>query len=69
MKAQNSEQKLLSTLVTQAVDSTNNISNLVSNQENLVTSFSSLLNKVSVLMKLGDEILWWPKVPERPKPE
>ncbi|KIJ24764.1 hypothetical protein M422DRAFT_274387 [Sphaerobolus stellatus SS14] len=55
-EARKAAQKLSSSLVTQAVDSAGSITNLVSNQEDIVTSFASLLSKVDGLVKLADEI-------------
>ncbi|KIJ24378.1 hypothetical protein M422DRAFT_274858 [Sphaerobolus stellatus SS14] len=55
-EARKAEQRLSSSLDTQAVDSAGSSTNLVSNQKDIVTSFASLLRKVDGLVKLADEI-------------
>ena len=50
------EQTLSLPNITHLSDTTTNVADAVSSQTNLATSLSSLMDKVGVLVKLGDEI-------------
>jgi hypothetical protein len=54
--AQKSAQNLSRPLVVNASDDLANISNTLSNQQNIITSFVALMKKVEVLVKVGDEV-------------
>jgi hypothetical protein len=43
-------------LVGNVVDTLTNVSNALSNQQNLVASFDALMKKLGVLVKVGDEV-------------
>jgi hypothetical protein len=49
-------QKLSSLPVVNVADGVTNHTNTISNQMSLVTSLSSLLDKVGILVKIGDEV-------------
>jgi hypothetical protein len=55
-QAQASAQKLSRPLVVNASDALTNISNTVSNQQNIVTTFDALMKKLEVVVKIGDEV-------------
>jgi hypothetical protein len=56
-RAHVSVQKLIGPVVVATVsNAATNISNTVSNQQNLITSFESLMKKVGVLVKIGDDV-------------
>lgn len=55
-QARAAEQKLSPPLVINASDAVTSVANTVSNQMDLATSIGSLLAKVEVLVKVGDEI-------------
>jgi hypothetical protein len=55
-QTQTSGQMLSLPPVASVPDALTNISNTVLNQQNLVTSFDSLMKKLEVLVKVGDEV-------------
>ena len=55
-QAQTSAQGLAPPLVTKVSDAVTNISVTWTNQQNLVVLFDSLLQKLGVLVKVGDEV-------------
>jgi hypothetical protein len=56
-QAQLSGKKLPQPLVVNTMaNAVTDLTNTASNQQNLVTSFSSLLNKVGILLTVGDEV-------------
>lgn len=55
-QAQTSKQKLLQPSVSKVSDALINTSDTLSNQRNLVASFTSLMKKVEPLVKIGDEV-------------
>jgi len=55
-QAQTSAPKLLQPLVAYASNVVTNAANAVSNQQNLITPFEALMNKLGVLVKIGDEV-------------
>jgi hypothetical protein len=54
--ARTAAQKLSSPPIVNAVDGDTNLAGIVSNQMGLVTSLGSLLGKVEILVKIGDEV-------------
>jgi hypothetical protein len=48
--------KLPSPPIVNAADSVTNLAGTASNQMSLVTAFASLLGKVEILVKIGDEV-------------
>ena len=48
--------------VADAADALAAISGTVSNQQNLITTFDGLMNKLGILVKIGDEVakVWFP---------
>ena len=54
--ARTAAQKLSSPPIVNAVDGDTNFAGIISNQMGLVTSLGSLLGKVEILVKIGDEI-------------
>ena len=54
--AQTSAQGLAPPLVTNASDAVTKISDTWTNQQNLVALFDSLMQKLGVLVKVGDEV-------------
>jgi hypothetical protein len=56
-QAKASAQKLLGPVVVANVfDAVTNTANAASNQQNLITTFEALMNKLGVLVKIGDEV-------------
>jgi outer membrane receptor for monomeric catechols len=55
-KAQTAAQKLTQPLVANVPDTVTNAASAVSNQQNLITSFDALMEKLGVLVKVGDEV-------------
>ena len=55
-QAQASVQKLSQPLVVSVADALTNVSNAVSNQQNLITWFDALMNKLELLVRVGDEV-------------
>jgi hypothetical protein len=55
-QARSAEQSLSPPLIARITDAATSHFNTVSNQADLVTSFGSLLDKVGILVKLGDEV-------------
>ena len=55
-QAQTSAQGLAPPLATKVSDTVTNISDTWTNQQNLVVSFDSLMKKLGVLVKVGDEV-------------
>ena len=55
-QAQTSAQKLLRPLVSDVSNACTNISDTLSNQQNLVTSFQGLMERLEPLVKIGDEV-------------
>lgn len=55
-QARISEQKLLPPQPAKTSDAITSVANTVSNQQDLATSFGSLLDKVAILVKVGDEV-------------
>ena len=55
-QAQTSAQGLAPPLVTNVSDVVTNISDTWTNQQNLVALFDSLVQKLGVLVKVGDEV-------------
>jgi hypothetical protein len=49
-------QKLSSPPIVNVTDGVTNLAGTASNQMSLVTSFGSLLSKVEILVKIGDEV-------------
>jgi hypothetical protein len=49
-------QKLAHPLVDNVSDTFTSVSNTMSNQQNLVTSFTALITKIEPLLKIGDEV-------------
>jgi hypothetical protein len=54
--AQGSAQILSQPLVANITDTLTNVSNTLSNQQDLITSFDSLMKKLGILVKVGDEV-------------
>ena len=54
--ARTAAQKLSSPPIVNAVDGVTNLAGTVSNQMSLATSMESLLGKVEMLVKIGDEV-------------
>lgn len=55
-RARAAEQALSPPEITVFTDATTSLANTITNQVNLTTSLSSLLDKVGILVKLGDEV-------------
>ena len=55
-QAQTSAQGLVQPLVTNVADAVTNISDAWTNQQNLITSFSALMQKLGVLVEIGDAV-------------
>ena len=55
-QAQTSAQGLVQPLVTNVADTVTNISDAWKNQQNLITSFSALMQKLGVLVEIGDAV-------------
>ena len=55
-QAQTSVQGLAPPLATNVSDAVTNISDIWTNQQNLVVLFDSLMQKLGVLVKVGDEV-------------
>ena len=55
-QAQTSAQGLAPPLVTNASDAVTNISDTWTNQQNLVALFDSLMQKLGLWLKVGDEV-------------
>jgi hypothetical protein len=55
-QAQTSAQGLALSLVTNVSEAVTNISDTWPNQQNLVTSFDALMQKLGVLVKVGDDV-------------
>jgi hypothetical protein len=55
-QAQVSVQRLSQPLVANMADTLTNVSITVSNQQNLITSFDALMQRLGVLVKVGDEV-------------
>ena len=55
-QAQTSAQGLAPPLVTNAPDAVTNISDTWTNQQNLVALFDSLMQKLGLWLKVGDEV-------------
>ena len=55
-QAQTSAQGLAPSLATKVSDAVTNISDTWTNQQNLVVLFDSLMKKLGVLVKVGDEV-------------
>ena len=55
-QAQTSAQGLTPPLATKVSDAVTNISDTWTNQQNLVVLFDSLMKKLGVLVKVGDEV-------------
>jgi hypothetical protein len=55
-QAQTSAQGLALPLATDVSDAVTNISNTQTNQRDLITSFDALMQKLGVLVKVGDEV-------------
>ena len=55
-QAQTSAQGLALPLATKVSDTVTNISDTWTNQQNLVVLFDSLMQKLGVLVKVGDEV-------------
>ena len=64
-QAQTSAQKFSQPLVTTVSDAFTNISDTVSNQQSVVTSFNALMKRLEPLVKIGDEVA---KVCSAPSP-
>ena len=56
-QAQASAQKVLGPIVATVSNPATNISNTVSSEQNIITPFKSLMRKLDVLVKIGDEII------------
>ena len=55
-QAQTSAQELAPPLATNVSDAVTNISDIWTNQQNLVVLFDSLMKKLGILVKVGDEV-------------
>jgi hypothetical protein len=55
-QAQTSAQGLALLLATDVSDAVTNTSNTQTNQRDLITSFDALMQKLGVLVKVGDEV-------------
>jgi len=55
-QAQTSARKLTTPLVVSMSNTVTNLADTVSNPQSLMTSFDSLLSKVGILVKIGDEV-------------
>ena len=55
--AQMSAHKLSQPIVSNVSDAFTNISDTVSNQQNLVTSFNALMQRLQLLVTIGDEVV------------
>ena len=55
-QAQTSAQGLAPPLVTNVSDAVTNISDTLTNQQNLVALFDSLMQKLGLWLKVGDEV-------------
>jgi hypothetical protein len=55
-RARTAAETLLSPLIANKADGVADLAKTVSDQMNLVTSFGSLLGKVEILVKVGDEV-------------
>jgi hypothetical protein len=65
-EAQARTQNVTQPFVADAANALTAISDTVSNQQNLITSFDALMNKLGVLVKIGDEIAKvWFSIPSR----
>ena len=55
-QAQTSEQQLSSTQFAKTSDAATSLADTVSNQKDLLTSFDSLLDKVAIIVRVGNEV-------------
>jgi tRNA pseudouridine-54 N-methylase len=55
-QAQTAEQQLSPPRLARTSDAVTSLANTASNQKDLVTSFDCLLDKVAILVKIGDEV-------------